>query len=190
MIQKSDPPHGDRFFVDVEVGLVDTNQSYRLSEHVYQTTTNSSLCLPEGINWNSNATVYFILPVKNQGKWVHHFINQVSERSLLTGDTNFHVMVVDFDSQDIDLGKTFNTSLLRSRHTVIKKIGKFYKTLALNEAADRVPSPHDILFLFDLHIDVPADILDSVRKVGFVFLSLQIVSRMRMLRDLGGKRHK
>ena len=115
MIQKPDPPHGDRFFVDVEVGLVDTNQSYRLSEHVYQTTINSSLCLPEGINWNSNATVYFILPVKNQGKWVHHFINQVSEGSLLTGDTNFHVMVADFDSQDIDLGKAFNTSLFKEQ---------------------------------------------------------------------------
>jgi len=26
-----------------------------------------------------------------------------------------------------------------------------------------VPNAHDIVFLFDLHIDVPADIMDSVR---------------------------
>ena len=43
--------------------------------------------------------------------------------------------------------------------------GKFYKTLALNKAVEHVPSEHDLLFLFDLHIDVPADIMDSIRKV-------------------------
>ena len=43
--------------------------------------------------------------------------------------------------------------------------GKFYKTLALNKAVEHIPSEHDLLFLFDLHIDVPADIMDSVRKV-------------------------
>ena len=41
------------------------------------------------------------------------------------------------------------------------------KTLALNKVVEHIPSIHDILFLFDLHIDVPLDILDSVRKVSF-----------------------
>ena len=45
--------------------------------------------------------------------------------------------------------------------------GKFYKTLALNKAVEHIPSEHDLLFLFDLHIDVPADIMDSIRKVTF-----------------------
>ena len=43
--------------------------------------------------------------------------------------------------------------------------GKFYKTLALNKAVEHIPTEHDLLFLFDLHIDVPADIMDSIRKV-------------------------
>ena len=167
VIQKSDPVFGDRFSLDLEVGLnLNTNQSYRLSEHVYLQKGTGSLCFPEGIEWNDNATVYFILPVKDQGKWVYHFINQLSEASLLTGDTNFHVVVIDFESQDIDMKRAFNTSLLRSRHTVVNLQGKFYKTLALNEGVEVVPSPRDIVFLFDLHIDVPVDILDSVRKVA------------------------
>ena len=167
MLQKSDPLYGDRFSVDLEVGLRDGNQSaYRLSRHVYLAKGSTSLCFPEGINWNNNATVYFILPVKDQGKWVYHFINQLSDASLLTGDTNFHVVVIDFESQDIDMKKAFNTSLLRSRHTVVNLQGKFYKTLALNKGVELVPSPHDIVLLFDLHIDVPADLLDSVRKVN------------------------
>ena len=63
------------------------------------------------------------------------------------------------------MAEAFNTSPFRSRHTIVNMAGKFYKTLALNEAVARVPSEHDVLFLYDLHIDVPVDIIDSVRKV-------------------------
>ena len=124
------------------------------------------------MNWNNNVTVYFILPVKVQGRWVYHFINELTVASLLTGDKNFHVMVADFQSQDIDMNKAFNTSLLHRRHTIVPLKCKFYKTLALNKAVERVPSEHDLLFLFDLHIDVPLDIMDSVRKVSWRLLHI------------------
>lgn len=124
------------------------------------------MCFQEGIIWKNSATVYFILPVKNQGNWVYHFINELTIASSLTNDLNFHVMVIDFESRDIDMEKAFNTTLLRDRHTLVKMKGKFYKTLALNEGVARVPSEHDVVFLFDLHIDVPVDIIDSVRKVN------------------------
>ena len=166
VLQKPDPVYGDRYSVDLELGLPHTEKSYRFSEHVYQKKGTNSLCLPKGIEWNRNATVYIILPVKDQGRWVYHFINDLTVASLLTGDKNFHVIVADFESQDIDLAKAFDTALLRSRHTIINLTGKFYKTLALNKAVEQVPSAHDLLFLFDLHIDVPVDILDSVRKVS------------------------
>ena len=170
VIQKPDPENGDRFLVNLELGLDNTNQSFRLSEHVYLRKGKDNLCLPEGITWNNSATVYFILPVKEQGNWVHHFINQLTDGSLLTGDMNFHVIVVDFESKDIDMSKAFNTTLLRSRHTIVSLTGKFYKTLALNKAAELVPNAHDIIFLFDLHIDVPADIMDSVRMVRNLYI--------------------
>ena len=166
-MEKSDPVYGDRFSIDLELGLDNTDQSFRLSEHVYEEKVGRRLCFPRGMNWNNNVTVYFILPVKDQGRWVYHFINELTVASLLTGDKNFHVMVADFESQDIDMDKAFNTSLLHSRHTIVPLKGKFYKTLALNKAVERVPSEHDLLFLFDLHIDVPIDIMDSVRKVSW-----------------------
>ena len=165
VIHKPDPKNGDRFLLNLELGLENASQSLRLSENVYLRKGNDNLCLPEGMNWNNSATVYFILPVKDQGNWVHHFINQLTDASLLTGDTNFHVIIVDFESKDIDMAEAFSTSLLRSRHTIVSLTGKFYKTLALNKAAEFVPNAHDIIFLFDLHIDVPADIMDSVRMV-------------------------
>lgn len=155
--------------MDLEIGLQDANQSFRLSEHVFGKDANPNFCFPRGMNWNNKAKVYFILPVKEQGRWVYHFINQITIASSLTGDTSFHVIVVDFESEDIDMTKAFNTTLLRNRHTIVPLKGKFYKTMALNKAVEHVPSVHDILFLFDLHIDVPVDILDSARKVSFCY---------------------
>ena len=166
VLHNSDPVHGDRYSVDLELGLNETNQLFRLSEHVFGNNTDNSLCFPRGMNWNDKAKVYFILPVKDQGRWVYHFINELTIASLLTGDTNFHVIVSDFESQDIDMAKAFNTALLRNRHTIVPLKGQFYKTLALNKAVEHIPSIHDLLFLFDLHIDVPIDIMDSVRKVS------------------------
>ena len=167
MIEKPDPENGARFLLDLELGSLNgTSQTYRLTEHVYQSNGSHDLCFPEGMSWDNSATVYFIIPVKDQGNWVHHFVKQVTRASLLTGDTNFHVIVVDFESKDIDMVEAFNTSLLSCRHSIIGLTGKFYKTLALNKAAEAVPNAHDIIFLFDLHIDVPADIMDSVRKVN------------------------
>ena len=174
VIQKSDPGNGDRFLLDLELGLMHDplNRSIRFAQHVYQRNGSDILCHPEGMNWNSSATVYFILAVKDQGLWVHHFLKQLTMASLLTGDTNFHVVIADFQSKDINMSEAFSTSLLRSRHTIINLMGKFYKTLALNKAAEAVPNAHDILFVFDLHIDVPADIMDSVRKVMINYRSI------------------
>ncbi len=178
---KSDPAHGDRYSVDLELGLNGSSQTFRLSEHIFHKKLSDHLCFPEGMDWNNNATVYFIVPVKDQGRWVYHFINELTVASLMTGDKNFHVIVIDFESQDIDMVKAFDTDLLRSRHTIIPLKGKFYKTLALNKAVERVPSEHDLLFLFDLHIDVPIDIMDSVRKVSEILQTNQYSSIIEYL---------
>jgi len=164
--QNSDPEKGNRFLLELQLGLHSSNQSFRLSEYVYIPNGTNKLCFPEGMEWQRNATVYFVLPVKNQGKWVHHFVSQLANMSLETGDLNFHVIIIDFESQDIDINEVFSVWPLRERYTLIKMIGPFYKTLALQKGVQAVPNDHDIVFLFDLHIDVPIGILDSVRKVS------------------------
>lgn len=163
MTQKPDTKNGDRFLLNLELGAQDTNQTFRLSEHVYQPKGKNNLCLPDGMNWNNSATIYIVLPVKDQGNWVHYFIEQLTYASQATDDSNFHVIVTDFQSKDIDMAKAFNTPLLQNRHSIVTLTGYFYKTLALNVASELVSNPEDIIFLFDLHIDFPVDILDQVR---------------------------
>ena len=121
-------------------------------------------CVPQKA-WRGTKLPLFTLFCPSRIKGNGFIISLISLASLLTKDENFHIIVVDFESQDISISQAFDTDLLRNRHTIINMTGKFYKTLALNKAVEHVPSEHDLLFLFDLHIDVPADIMDSIRKV-------------------------
>jgi len=59
-----------------------------------------------------------------------------------------------------------------SQFTIIKKKGKFHKTLAIDEAANLI---HDdsIVFLTDLHLLAPNSIFESVRKVSVLTLKVR-----------------
>ena len=163
-----DPKNGDRFLLELQLGLLGSNESFRLSEYIFVPQNSDEICFPEGIEWKRNATVYFILPVKDQGKWVHHFALQLAHASHQTWDLNFHVIIADFASEDIDVDKIFDVWPLHDRYTLIRLAGPFYKTLAIQKAVEAVPKADDIVFLFDLHIDVPVGLLDSVRKVSII----------------------
>lgn len=162
--QNPDPKKGNRFLLELQLGVIGSDLSLRLSEYIYVPIEGEEVCFPQGMQWENNATIYFILPVKNQGKWVHHFASQLSNMSRKTGDLNFHVIIIDFESQDVDIEALFNVWPLKGRHTLIKMTGPFYKTLAIQKGVEAVPNTSDIVFLFDLHIDVPVGLLDSVRK--------------------------
>lgn len=81
-------------------------------------------------------------------------------------DLNFYVMVIDFESWDIDMEKVFNIIFFCDRYIFVKMMGKFYKIFVLNEGVVCVLSEYDLVFFFDFYIDVFVDIIDSVRKVN------------------------
>lgn len=116
--QNPDPKKGNRFLLELQLGLHGSNESFRLSEYVYAPTGKNELCFPEGMVWQRNETIYFILPVKNQGKWVHHFTSQLANMSCQSGDFGFHVIIVDFESEDIDIDKAFSVWPLQERYTL------------------------------------------------------------------------
>ena len=66
----------------------------------------------------------------------------------------------------------FDVWPLKESYTLINMTGPFYKTLAIQKGVEAVPNENDIAFLFDLHIDVPIGLLDSIRKVNFLKTSL------------------
>ena len=142
-------------------------ESVRLAEHVLADSTGRLLGFPEGFRtWRRDVVINFIIPVKNQAKWVKYFLLELAKVYELTGDENFHVIMIDFESADEDIGQVLEESSLAGKSTLLKKSGPFHKTLALTDAVDSVNDPNSIVFLFDLHITVPVMLLNLVRTVS------------------------
>ena len=160
-----DPLKGDRFLVELEVIESETNEISLLSKFVYQTNT-KVLCEPIGFEINHEAHVNVIITVKNQGRWLQHVLDTFSNIYQRTGDKDFTLIIVDFNSNDIDLVKKLKESFIPN-YILLHHDGRFYKTFAIQEAVSKVNSLNEIVLLLDLHLTIPLDFLYVVRKVSF-----------------------
>uniref|UniRef100_A0A8C0IF85 Beta-1,4-N-acetylgalactosaminyltransferase n=1 Tax=Bubo bubo TaxID=30461 RepID=A0A8C0IF85_BUBBB len=181
--KRRDTARGNRYLLELE--LAERGQrTVRLSEYVYVLLWPKgviascelprwSRLLRRGVGWGGGCSqaprgepegcLWLCLAVKNQARWVQQFISDMAHLYGATKDTNFNVILVDFDSDDMDVEKALQDARL-PRYQYLRRTGNFERSAGLQAGVDTVEDGHSIVFLCDLHIHFPPNILDSIRK--------------------------
>ncbi|XP_029010260.1 N-acetyl-beta-glucosaminyl-glycoprotein 4-beta-N-acetylgalactosaminyltransferase 1 isoform X2 [Betta splendens] len=178
IVKRVDGYKGSRYLLELELKEVD-GQLLHLSHYIYTLNPHSRrhgresrfrqpkpellLCNPVGFRWNPAATVHFIVPVKNQARWVLQLIADMEELHRETGDSNFNLIIVDYQSTDMDVRKALGKSSL-PRYEYVKLTGNFERSAGLQAGVNLIHDNHSIVFLCDLHIHFPLSIIHTIRK--------------------------
>ena len=94
---------------------------------------------------------------------VSFFFTEITRQ---TQDLNVRVIIIDYESTDINIEGVLNKSSLR-RFTVVRipREESFKRGVALQLGAEAVKDPHSVLFLCDLHLKIPSNLISTIRKV-------------------------
>ncbi|KAL0167614.1 hypothetical protein M9458_035836, partial [Cirrhinus mrigala] len=123
--KKPDYNRGSRYLLELDL-LEASGRHLRLVQYIFVKKTEDwgshkkqktqdaelKLCNPYSFYWKPTVTVHFIVPVKNQARWVQQFISDMEKMYSTTGDQNFNVIITDYESTDMNIEQALQNSYL------------------------------------------------------------------------------
>eukprot|EP00800_Vazella_pourtalesii_P021230 TRINITY_DN7787_c0_g1_i1.p1 TRINITY_DN7787_c0_g1~~TRINITY_DN7787_c0_g1_i1.p1 ORF type:complete len:646 (+),score=62.87 TRINITY_DN7787_c0_g1_i1:252-2189(+) len=161
-----DPVKGSRYLIETLVTLSsEKGRTFRFSYHVYAP-KGGLQCHPSSLRVQLDTFVYIAVTVKNQGHWIRYFVENMERIYEVTKDERFGMIIVDFESDDVDVVELVRNSRLPIKHLITLQ-GPYSRSMSFNRAIDYVKNDDDILFACDLQLDIPVDIIDVIRTHTF-----------------------
>eukprot|EP00731_Ephydatia_muelleri_P026579 Em0018g679a len=160
MEQTKNKGSGSRFLLEMDIKLKDG--LVHTSEFVYLPNDNK-LCHLSNFQWTPNVDVYLVVSLKNLGEWVKHLCNNLEDLYAQTHDDHFELVVVDYDSQDMDVESIMKNSALK-RWKYIKKSGPFSRSGGLQAGIDYVTNPNSVVMAIDMHLTLPVGYVEYIRR--------------------------
>ncbi|KAI6646557.1 Beta-1,4-N-acetyl-galactosaminyl transferase 3 [Oopsacas minuta] len=110
--------------------------------------------------------VYLMVGIKNSKHWARYLVENVERIYEDTQDDRFSLIIVDFESEDINIELLLRESSLKN--WILIKVGRELSLIdGMNLALNQVPNENDIFFTADLILGIPSTMVDSIRKHTF-----------------------
>ena len=152
-----------RYLIDLMLENKIENQTYRFVDYLFiEGRYSFNLCtIPNYVISPVSSFIYFIIVVKNLAQPLFAFVQELEKLLFETRDENFGLIVVDFMSTDVNVSAMLRSSAVKN-YRYISMSGPFIKVQGQNAALQSIKDDV-ILFLCDLHLSFPLNILDGIR---------------------------
>ena len=162
--EKSTKGFVTRYLIDLIFENTFEHKTYRFVDYLFiEGRYSLNLCtIPNYVISPVSPFVYFIIIVKNLGQALYAFVQELEKLWYETRDENFGLIVVDFMSTDMNVSVMLRSCALRN-YRYISMSGPFIKVQGQNAALQSIKDDDVILFLCDLHLNFPVNILDGIR---------------------------
>uniref|UniRef100_A0A7M5XCJ4 Hexosyltransferase n=1 Tax=Clytia hemisphaerica TaxID=252671 RepID=A0A7M5XCJ4_9CNID len=182
-VQRNAGPQAQRFhendkthyFIELDVRKKsDSSKKIYRASHFMQPTDEGDLCFMK--EWNTgkkDVEVNLLTPIKNQKSWLNYMILMLEEIMEQTKETNVILNLIDYNSTDGNYEQILKSSKLKYKYLnpvrdtdkLDKEPVKFNKVKALNYGIKHVENENSIIFILDLHLQLPLNIFDRIKKM-------------------------
>ena len=164
------PTNGDLYLIEVLVNVEGlSDRELLISEYVvlgHTSLPQDILCRPTAMKMHRNTFIHFLVTHRNIPQMLREFVQNMERIYVETGDEDFGVIIVNYESPHINATTLMRQSKLK-HWSIIEMDGPWEKTAAINLGIDSVSNPDHIIFTVDLYLYIPSHLPDTIRKHTF-----------------------